>query len=146
MSNYVYGSVEKVIVPTCDNMTFLRLSIISTFSLSFPPPPVRVLHRLLEWRNHGNPWPSVLVHHGDLLPYVVKRMNEASGPYQMFGELGDVLAFRFVHSHRIILFFFFFFFFFAFIYTGNDTIWPTASFRCTPVIMKLYLSTFFNTE
>jgi thioredoxin reductase len=52
---------------------------------------VRTLHRLLEWRNHGVKWPSVTLPFTGLLDYMVKRMNEMSGPYQMFGALVEVI-------------------------------------------------------
>ena len=51
----------------------------------------RALHRLLEWKNHAVAWPS---HRGlniDLLTWTTKRINEASGIYQMFTVLGDVI-------------------------------------------------------
>ncbi|XP_052772116.1 FAD-dependent oxidoreductase domain-containing protein 2-like [Mya arenaria] len=51
----------------------------------------RALHRLLEWRYHGNAWPSTTVPHQQLLTHILKRINEASGIYQMFSVLGDVI-------------------------------------------------------
>ena len=50
----------------------------------------RTLHRILEWRNHGVPWPSVRLPITELLNHITKRINEASGTYQMFGVLGDI--------------------------------------------------------
>lgn len=55
---------------------------------------VRVLHRLLEWRLEGRRWPVTSYATRDLLNVLVKRINEASGPYQMFGELADVVLLR----------------------------------------------------
>ncbi|XP_077982946.1 FAD-dependent oxidoreductase domain-containing protein 2-like [Glandiceps talaboti] len=52
----------------------------------------RVLHRILEHRNHGEPWPSIRQPITELLNHLVKRINEASGLYQMFGVLGDVIS------------------------------------------------------
>ncbi|XP_077990693.1 FAD-dependent oxidoreductase domain-containing protein 2-like [Glandiceps talaboti] len=52
----------------------------------------RVLHRILEHRNHGEPWPSIRQPITELLNHLVKRINEASGLYQMFGVLGDVIV------------------------------------------------------
>ena len=51
----------------------------------------RVLHQLLEWKNHGVPWPARSGFTADLLTTIVKRINEASGIYQMYGVLGDVV-------------------------------------------------------
>jgi len=55
---------------------------------------VRALHHLLEKRNHNVPWPFRSGHVTDLVPFIIKRINEASGPYQMFGRLCDVIALR----------------------------------------------------
>ncbi|KAK3717351.1 hypothetical protein QZH41_011592, partial [Actinostola sp. cb2023] len=54
----------------------------------------RALHRLLEWKNHGVPWPRTNVPLSDLIGVILKRINEASGIYQMFGILGEVFIFR----------------------------------------------------
>ena len=54
----------------------------------------RVLHHLLEYKNHGVPWPSTVVRAENLLPFVIKRVNEVSSLYQMFEVLGDVMAIR----------------------------------------------------
>jgi thioredoxin reductase len=54
----------------------------------------RALYHHLEWKYHGSPWPSVSVPVTDLLHVLVKRINEASGLYQMFSILGDVVIFR----------------------------------------------------
>ncbi|XP_072035776.1 FAD-dependent oxidoreductase domain-containing protein 2-like [Amphiura filiformis] len=51
----------------------------------------RALHNILEWRNHQVPWPSVRQPITELLNHIIKRINEASGTYQMFGVLGDVI-------------------------------------------------------
>ncbi|XP_005100558.2 FAD-dependent oxidoreductase domain-containing protein 2 [Aplysia californica] len=53
----------------------------------------RALHRLLEWRYEGVRWPSFTVPRSQLLNVIVKRVNEASGTYQMFQVLGDVAVF-----------------------------------------------------
>ena len=49
---------------------------------------------MLEQRNHAKVWPSHTGLVKDLLPFLVKRINEASGLYQMFGMLCDVIAIR----------------------------------------------------
>ncbi|XP_031575039.1 FAD-dependent oxidoreductase domain-containing protein 2-like [Actinia tenebrosa] len=54
----------------------------------------RALHRILEWKNHRVTWPHVKVPITDLLGVIMKRINEASGIYQMFGILGEVIIFR----------------------------------------------------
>ncbi|XP_064604123.1 FAD-dependent oxidoreductase domain-containing protein 2-like [Liolophura sinensis] len=51
---------------------------------------VRATHRYMEWKYHGVQWPSVQLPITELLSCVLKRINEASGPYQMFGILGDI--------------------------------------------------------
>ncbi|CAG5131919.1 unnamed protein product, partial [Candidula unifasciata] len=50
----------------------------------------RALHRLLEWRYEGVVWPSVTFPRSQLINIILKRINEASGIYQMFQCLGDV--------------------------------------------------------
>ena len=57
-------------------------------------PTARALHRMLEWKYEGVPWPSVSILSTDLLATIIKRINEGSGFYQMFGVLGDVMAIR----------------------------------------------------
>ena len=51
----------------------------------------RALFRLLEWRYHSVPWPSVTAPTSQLLTHIVRRINEASGSYQMFSVLADVV-------------------------------------------------------
>ncbi|XP_006816538.1 FAD-dependent oxidoreductase domain-containing protein 2-like [Saccoglossus kowalevskii] len=53
----------------------------------------RVLSRILEFRNHNVSWPSVTQPTTELLNHIVKRFNEASGTYQMYGVLGDIVMF-----------------------------------------------------
>ncbi|CAF0906344.1 unnamed protein product [Didymodactylos carnosus] len=48
----------------------------------------RALYRILENRYHQKRWPSKMLTIGSLLNYIIKRMNEADGIYQMFSELG----------------------------------------------------------
>ncbi|CAG0881718.1 unnamed protein product [Cyprideis torosa] len=50
----------------------------------------RALHRILEYRYHGNPWPSKTYHLTELLGVATRRVNEAAGLYQMYSFLGDV--------------------------------------------------------
>ena len=52
----------------------------------------RALHRILENRYHDQHWPSKKLGYEHLLNYVLKRVNEASGPYQMFGYLVDIIS------------------------------------------------------
>ncbi|XP_065302402.1 FAD-dependent oxidoreductase domain-containing protein 2-like [Dermacentor albipictus] len=51
----------------------------------------RALHRLLEWKNHGVPWPSERRPLAQLTDAILTRVNEASGIYQMHHFLGDVV-------------------------------------------------------
>lgn len=51
----------------------------------------RALHRLLEWKNHGVPWPSERRPLAQLMDAILSRVNEASGIYQMHHFLGDVI-------------------------------------------------------
>ncbi|CAL4109256.1 unnamed protein product, partial [Meganyctiphanes norvegica] len=55
---------------------------------------VRVLHRLMEWRHHRVQWPASHHRTVDLLPVLIRRINEAGGTYQMFGILADIIIFR----------------------------------------------------
>lgn len=50
----------------------------------------QALSRLMEWRYHGNKWPSVTAPISQLLTHILRRINEASGMYQMFSVLADV--------------------------------------------------------
>ncbi|CAL9693465.1 unnamed protein product [Knipowitschia caucasica] len=58
---------------------------------------VRAVHRILEHRYHGRPWPSTKLSSTQLLPWILKRVNEASGPYQMFQVLGDIVLLQGTH-------------------------------------------------
>ncbi|XP_023813525.1 FAD-dependent oxidoreductase domain-containing protein 2 [Oryzias latipes] len=51
----------------------------------------RAVHRVLEHRYHGNAWPSINLSTTQLLSWILKRISEASGPYQMFEVVGDVI-------------------------------------------------------
>lgn len=55
---------------------------------------VRAVHRSLEQRFHGNPWQSSKLLPTQLLSWILKRVNEASGLYQMVGILGDVIVLK----------------------------------------------------
>lgn len=55
---------------------------------------VRSVHRVLEHRYHGKTWPATKLETTQLLSWLLKRVNEASGPYQMFGVLADVILLR----------------------------------------------------
>ncbi|KAJ7382594.1 FAD-dependent oxidoreductase domain-containing protein 2 [Desmophyllum pertusum] len=54
----------------------------------------RALHRVLEWRNHQVTWPHITVPITEVINVIIKRINEASGIYQMFGVLGEVMILR----------------------------------------------------
>lgn len=47
---------------------------------------------MLEQRYHGNRWPSTRLASSQLVSWTLKRINEASGIYQMVGVLGDVIV------------------------------------------------------
>ena len=51
----------------------------------------RTLHRIFEYRYHQQNWPSIILSWYALTNYLIKRMNEADGIYQMFGQLVDVI-------------------------------------------------------
>ncbi|EDV20868.1 uncharacterized protein TRIADDRAFT_64282 [Trichoplax adhaerens] len=53
---------------------------------------IRALHQMLEWKYHGNPWPSSRLSTDALLYKILKRINEASGIYQMFGAFADIIV------------------------------------------------------
>ncbi|XP_057673130.1 FAD-dependent oxidoreductase domain-containing protein 2 [Corythoichthys intestinalis] len=55
---------------------------------------VRAVHHLLEQRYHKTQWPATRLLTTQLLPAILKRVGEASGPYQMFEILGDVILLR----------------------------------------------------
>ncbi|KAM6285631.1 FAD-dependent oxidoreductase domain-containing protein 2 [Spheniscus humboldti] len=54
----------------------------------------RAVHRLLENRHHGVPWPSTVYPITQLTNSIIKRVNEASGLYQMFSILADIILLR----------------------------------------------------
>lgn len=51
----------------------------------------RAVHRLLEHRHHGVHWPATALPVSQLTNVITKRINEASGIYQMFSVLADVV-------------------------------------------------------
>ena len=51
----------------------------------------RAVFKEMMWRYEGIRWPSTRLSLTTLLPFLYKRMNEASGNYQMFAVLGDVI-------------------------------------------------------
>lgn len=55
---------------------------------------MRAVHRLLEQRHHGVAWPSTEHPISQLTSSIVRRVNEASGLYQMFGVLADVVLLK----------------------------------------------------
>lgn len=52
---------------------------------------VRAVHRLLEHHHHGVAWPSTEHPITQLTSSILRRVNEASGLYQMFSVLADVV-------------------------------------------------------
>lgn len=69
--------------------------IFSAACCVFPlPVSVRAVHRLLEHRHHGVPWPSTEHPITQLTSSIVRRVNEASGLYQMFTVLADVVLLK----------------------------------------------------
>ncbi|CAG0916793.1 unnamed protein product [Notodromas monacha] len=54
----------------------------------------RALHKILEYRYHGIPWPAKTFPVTQLLNMLVKRINEAPGTYQMVSFLGDVVILK----------------------------------------------------
>ncbi|RDD41256.1 FAD-dependent oxidoreductase domain-containing protein 2 [Trichoplax sp. H2] len=56
----------------------------------------RALHHLLEWRYHKVPWPAKLLTPSTLYDELITRINQASGLYQMFSTLADVILIAFV--------------------------------------------------
>lgn len=70
----------------------LRAScVMPSLSLAFP---VRAVHRLLEHRHHGVAWPSTELPTSQLTSAIIRRVNEASGLYQMFSVLADVVLLK----------------------------------------------------
>nr|XP_010958674.1 FAD-dependent oxidoreductase domain-containing protein 2 [Camelus bactrianus] len=55
---------------------------------------VRAVHRLLEQRHHDVPWPSTQHPITQLASAIIRRVNEASGLYQMFSVLADVVLLK----------------------------------------------------
>ena len=55
---------------------------------------VRAVHRLLEQRHHGVAWPSTEHPITHLASAIIRRINEASGLYQMFSVLADVVLLK----------------------------------------------------
>ena len=51
----------------------------------------RVLSKILNWRYHQEKWPSTSLPVSNLTSTIIRRVNEASGLYQMFAYLGDVI-------------------------------------------------------
>ncbi|XP_026217592.1 FAD-dependent oxidoreductase domain-containing protein 2 isoform X2 [Anabas testudineus] len=62
---------------------------------------VRAVHRVLEHRYHNNLWPTTKLLLTQLQSWILKRVGEASGPYQMFEVLGDVILLRGSHCEYL---------------------------------------------
>ncbi|KAK9399976.1 FAD-dependent oxidoreductase domain-containing protein 2-like [Crotalus adamanteus] len=54
----------------------------------------RAVHRLLEVRHHKVPWPASSYPVVQLTNAIVRRVNEASGLYQMFSVLADIILLK----------------------------------------------------
>ncbi|XP_076305462.1 FAD-dependent oxidoreductase domain-containing protein 2-like isoform X2 [Tachypleus tridentatus] len=54
----------------------------------------RALFRILEWKYYSVPWPPISLPLKHFLNWIIKRINEGSGIYQMFGELGDIFLLK----------------------------------------------------
>ncbi|KAM9391930.1 FAD-dependent oxidoreductase domain-containing protein 2 [Pholidichthys leucotaenia] len=61
----------------------------------------RAVHRVLEHRYHSNSWPSTKLLTTQLQSWILKRVGEASGPYQMFEVLGDVILLQGSHCEYL---------------------------------------------
>ncbi|XP_044038354.1 FAD-dependent oxidoreductase domain-containing protein 2 isoform X2 [Siniperca chuatsi] len=61
----------------------------------------RAVHRVLEQRYHSKLWPSTKLLTTQLQSWILKRVGEASGPYQMFEVLGDVILLRGSHCEYV---------------------------------------------
>ncbi|XP_067830804.1 FAD-dependent oxidoreductase domain-containing protein 2 [Heptranchias perlo] len=55
---------------------------------------IRAVHHLLDHRYHGVDWPATVLPISQLTNAIIKRINEASGLYQMFSVLADVVLLR----------------------------------------------------
>uniref|UniRef100_A0A8C5K4C6 FAD-dependent oxidoreductase domain-containing protein 2 n=1 Tax=Jaculus jaculus TaxID=51337 RepID=A0A8C5K4C6_JACJA len=55
---------------------------------------VRAVHRLLEHRHHGVTWPTTEHPITQLTSSIIRRVNEASGLYQMFSVLADIILLK----------------------------------------------------
>lgn len=71
----------------------------------------RVLSKILNWRYHQERWPSEILPLSNLTTAIIRRVNEASGLYQMFAYLGDIillskLVYRFKKNQPVYLFHF----------------------------------------
>ncbi|KAM7386356.1 hypothetical protein PAMA_009128 [Pampus argenteus] len=62
---------------------------------------VRAVHRVLERRYHSNLWPSTKLLTTQLQSWILKRVGEASGTYQMLEILGDVILLRGSHCEYV---------------------------------------------
>ncbi|XP_021411930.2 FAD-dependent oxidoreductase domain-containing protein 2-like [Oncorhynchus mykiss] len=62
---------------------------------------VRAVHRVLELRYHSNSWPAIKLSISQLQSWLLRRVNEASGPYQMFGVRGDIILLRGSHCEYL---------------------------------------------
>jgi len=53
---------------------------------------MQFVHIVLKWKNHNEPWPAKKYNYDQLDEVILKRANEASGLYQMFGNLRDMIV------------------------------------------------------
>ncbi|XP_070837410.1 FAD-dependent oxidoreductase domain-containing protein 2 isoform X2 [Chaetodon trifascialis] len=62
----------------------------------------RAVHHVLEQRYHGKQWPSKTLLTTQLQSWILKRVDAASGTYQMFEVLGDVILLRGSHCEYVV--------------------------------------------
>lgn len=62
---------------------------------------VRAVHKVLEQRYHNIAWPATNLPISQLQTWILRRVNEASGPYQMFQVLGDIILLRGSHCEYL---------------------------------------------
>ncbi|XP_056309457.1 FAD-dependent oxidoreductase domain-containing protein 2 [Danio aesculapii] len=58
---------------------------------------VRAVYKFLEQRYHNIAWPTTNLPISQLQSWILRRVNEASGTYQMFGVLGDIILLQGSH-------------------------------------------------
>lgn len=62
---------------------------------------VRAVHKILEQRYHNIAWPTINLPISQLQSWILRRVNEASGTYQMFGVLVDIILLHGSHCEYL---------------------------------------------